>query len=41
MDPRKVEQIHQAMQLAFHRLTVEYVTLMMRLGCKQVTLHHF
>lgn len=40
MDPRRVAEIQQAMDRAMYELTREYVQLMMRLGCRRLTLHH-
>ena len=39
MDPRKAEQIHIAMMLAMHRLESEYVDMLVRVGCKRITLY--
>lgn len=41
MDPRKVEQIRQAMFAAMRELDMEYIALLRRMGVKQYTLYRF
>ena len=40
MDPKSIERAHAAMISAMRALDAEYVALLQRLGCKQITLHH-
>jgi hypothetical protein len=41
MDPKAVQKIQAAFMLEMHRLEVEYVQFLMRMGCKRITLHRF
>lgn len=41
MDPKSVEQIRQAMFAAMRELDVEYITLMRRMGVKQLIMYRF
>ena len=40
MDPRKLAEIHNAMQRAMDALTMQYVCLMQRCGVKRIPIHH-
>jgi hypothetical protein len=41
MDPKAVQRAQEAFMQAMHKLNVDYIRLMQRLGCKTVTLHRF
>ena len=39
MDPKAAQQAQAAFMLAMHLLNIQYVQLMQRMGCKEITLH--
>ena len=40
MDPKAAQQAQAAFMLAMHRLNIQYVQLMQRMGVKSIPLHH-
>ena len=40
-DEAKQQLAMQSFLIAMHKLDVEYIELMQRLGCKRLTLHRF
>ena len=41
MDPKAVQRAQDAFMQAMHKLNVEYIEMLHRMGCKTVTLHRF
>lgn len=38
---QRIAEVRQDVYAAIHKLNTEYVGLLLRLGCKRVTLHRF